>query len=437
MIKIKAFINFKFGNKLLISKKELSCNISYHIPFYKKNTLNDINGFFGLIGPDFQGNKITNLFDVFNKNGVIQGVFIVNGTISFVRKYVNTDKLKYEEINGEIPMNHFTFLLFELFNSVNLLPNIFGLANTAFLHFNNQLYALNERDLPYKINLNFVNKTIDTERKLKLPLNHFLAHSKIKNNILETIDYSSIFPILNIITFNKAFQIIKKIQIKKIYTSMIHDFISLKNHYLFIDCPLFIRYHKNITFKLNKNEKSKIFIIDKTKGNKTIIDIPNTFIFHYGKTIESKETIQFEACLYDDFDFNSPDKNYGKFRKVIIDKHSYNVTILKNEIFENFSLDFPVIYKNYTLLMNSNNFKNAQIIVTKDFKLYKIIDFHKNINGEASVVEINEKPYIICFTYDGKNNFLTIQGIENEDHISILIPFNISIGFHSIFIPNK
>jgi carotenoid cleavage dioxygenase-like enzyme len=430
-----AFLNFKFGDKIIISNNEISTEIKYKIPFYKKNIINEINGFYGMIGPDYSiNNSNNNLFELFNKNGVIQGVFISNSTIHFVKNYVKTDKLLYEEKNGIIPINYFTLFIFNFFQHFNLLPNIFGLANTALLYFNNNLYALNERDLPYQLELNFNNKTIQTYKKIKIQIKNFLAHSKIKHDILETLDYSFIRDKIDIITFDKNFQIIKKLNFNKIYTSMVHDFISLDKHIIFIDSPLTIFYNNSINFKLNKNKKSALFIIDKIKGNKTIINIPNLFLFHYGNCYENNNLIEFYACFYDEFNFNQPNKNYGKFRKVIINKNTFDLKIESNNVFEKYSLDFPIFYKNYTILMNSINLENKELIIINNFKLYKKINFNKNINGEPSIIEINKKPYLICFTYTKNDNYLTFQGIQDNYHLSILLPFNMTFGFHSIYI---
>jgi hypothetical protein len=167
----------------------------------------------------------------------------------------------------------------------------------------------------------------------------------------------------------------------------------------------------------------------------------NSFLFHYGNSFENEKVIEFYACFYDNFDFKTPDKNSGKFRKVIVNKNKDTVEIIQNTVLENFSLDFPVFYKNYTILSHSSHSKNTNFVVVKDFELHKVIDLdNKYINGEASVIEIDGKPYLICFTYKETSirnvleHYLCLYGIETNDSISILIPFNVTFGFHSIFL---
>lgn len=436
-----SFLNINFGNKFKISVNEISVNIPYKIPLLKKNIINNIEGFYGLIGPDHLSNNETNdLFELFNKNGIIQGIFFSKGTIHFIRKYVKTDKLIYEEQNGEIPMNYLNFFFFELLKNFNLLPNIFGLANTALLNYNNKLYALNERDLPYELSINFNNKTIDTIKRLKIPnMYNFLAHCKIKNNFLETLDYSTFDSKIKFCKFDKNFKLINQVNINKIYTSMIHDFITLEKYLIFIDTPMIIDYklifNSTLPLSFNKDLVSKLFIIDKNNGNRTIINLENnTFLFHYANSYEDDNKIVIYACLYDDFDFKTPKLNCGKFRKIIINKNNFDIKIEKNLELEKYSLDFPIVFKNYTILTNSKNLENKNFIIVKNFKLYKIIDFNKNINGEPSIIEIDNKPYIICFAYKKNINYLCIHGIEDNYHLSVKIPHNVSLGFHSIFI---
>jgi carotenoid cleavage dioxygenase-like enzyme len=422
----------------------------------KESKLDDkmyqIDGFFGIIGPDVPiPCKMTNLFDLFNKNGVLQGVFLSNGTIHFIRKYIKTDKKSFEDKYGEIWMNPFSLFIFELGNSLNILPNIFGLANTAFLNFQNKVFVLNERDLPYEIQVNFLKKEVQTKQKLILSpkIHHFLAHSKInkKGNLIETLDYSIFSPNINWFQLDENWVMKKQLTIHKKYNSMVHDFISFEKHILFLDSPLKMEYDlKNqISFHLskNKNLESSLFIIEKTTGLKKKIDLgENCFLFHFGSFIEKENEIEFYGCFYDSFDFKTPKTNSGKFRKVIVNKKTNNIQIFKNNDLENYSLDFPIIYKDYTILTHSSDCKNTHFVIVKNFELHKVIDLdNKYINGEASLIEIEDQAYLICFTYKENalnlEHYLTLISIETKEHTSILLPFSLTLGFHSIFLKDS
>lgn len=106
-----SFLNLRFGPKFKISKHEISTDIKYNIPFSKKQIIKKISGFYGLIGPDINTKHVDDIFnDLFNKNGIIQGIFFDKGELHFVKYYVRTEKIKYEEINGIIPMNPLNFI---------------------------------------------------------------------------------------------------------------------------------------------------------------------------------------------------------------------------------------------------------------------------------------------------------------------------------------
>lgn len=442
LISINSFIKLNFGKKFKISEKEISNNINYKISLENQKILKQISGFYGLIGPDASKEMSNDIFQLFNKNGVIQGVFINDGSIKYIRYYIKTDKLKYEEENGKIPINIFTIILFEFFKNINLLPNLFGLANTALINISNKLFALNERDTPYEINIDFINKTIGTERKKKIPfLKNFLAHSKNNKDIIETIDYSSIIPELTYYKMNNDFAKIKKINVKTKYISMIHDFISLNHTLIIADVPMILNLnlHNNpySPLKFDSCKESQFILINKTTGDKKYYTIDKPFfVFHYGSSFETETEIISYACIYDDFNFVNPKNNTARFRKIIFDKNSSKIRIEKNKILEKYNVEFPIIKNDITILMNIENLKVSSLLVVKDFKLKKIIKIDKTLYGEPSLIDIKGVLYIICFTYDNNKNYLTIININNGNNFSIDIPHPMTLGFHSVFINN-
>jgi hypothetical protein len=131
-------LNGIFGKPFQISKRE----ITKHIPFNKISSLDaqkivkNINGFYGMIGPDVDEDKIKSVYELFAGDGMIQGVFFDNGNITFVKKFIRTEKLLFEEKHGKIPNNLFITALFTIGSSLKLLPNIIGRANTALININ-------------------------------------------------------------------------------------------------------------------------------------------------------------------------------------------------------------------------------------------------------------------------------------------------------------
>ena len=54
-------------------------------PLKTPNKTFPISGFYGLIGPNTDYKNISSLYDLFTGDGVIQGVFLENGTANYVR----------------------------------------------------------------------------------------------------------------------------------------------------------------------------------------------------------------------------------------------------------------------------------------------------------------------------------------------------------------
>ena len=98
----------------MIKKIFLLLNIKYKVnlnilPNNQKNIINNINGFYGLIGPEYNISNINSLFELFIGHGNIQGVFFNNGNITFIKKFINTDIYNFEKKYGKIKIIIFTF----------------------------------------------------------------------------------------------------------------------------------------------------------------------------------------------------------------------------------------------------------------------------------------------------------------------------------------
>ena len=159
---IYSFIHIHFGPSIKADSKNLNSDIDYKLSNEDENIISKINGFYALIGPDINKSSVKTLYDLFTGDGFVQGLFFDNGNITFINHLIKTDKLVYEDKNGRIPKNTFTFIFFMIMSKLNLLPNLMGMANTALLNIENKIYALFERDYPYLLDVNFKNKTLNT-----------------------------------------------------------------------------------------------------------------------------------------------------------------------------------------------------------------------------------------------------------------------------------
>jgi carotenoid cleavage dioxygenase-like enzyme len=403
---------------------------------------NDVNGFYGLIGPNIEIKKTTTLYDLFMGNGMVQGVFIENGSITYIRKDIETDKRKLEDMHTRKPILH--------------IPNMLGVANTAFFHFKNKTYALFERDKPYLINIDFNKKDMYTVGKYDIEdIVHFSAHPKIRYtdeySYIETIDYDILQKKVKVYQLDPHFRILSTLQIPMKYIPMVHDFISTPNSIILLNSPFMADIHllPQFSAKLKLDvTRSSIFYVVERENNKIqryYVD-QGIYIFHYADVYETEREIEIYSPVHSSLDFSKLDIK-GKYRKLILNKQSKTVKIEQNPELENWNVEFPVSFyhENKKKIMlryvDDNIPSNTGFIICHRLEIEKRICFPgKCICGEPSIITIDdtEDHYALFFTIDKDNNgFFNILNIVTEKNIEFAINEKMKIGFHSIFIPNK
>jgi carotenoid cleavage dioxygenase-like enzyme len=376
-------------------------------------------------------------------NGNIQGIFLQNGNITFIKHYIQTEKLLFENKYGELPNNIFIQTLCFFLHKLKLAPDLLNVANTAFMKIDNQLFALFERDTPYLLDLNFQKKTLETIKKINIfGVTHFSAHSKVATrqqyNQIETIDYDVFKNNVVYYLLNEQFKTLQKIVIPMKHLPIIHDFIITDHKIILADVPLSFSFHfkKIISLILNKKKNTDIYVIDK---NTTLIETFNTnesfYIFHYANFIEDDENMFIFASCYDALDFTEFNLS-GKYRKIILHKQSKKVTIEKNNELENYCLDFPIYYDNKVAFSITDG-----VLICEGLNIIHKIEFKESyVCGEPIIHFMDGTPFLFTFTFDkihkNKSNFVIINLITYK---IIEVPLNqsLNVGFHSIFIGKK
>jgi carotenoid cleavage dioxygenase-like enzyme len=436
------FLNFRFGSPFKIANMERKTKIEYDVPKDDENTIRNISGFYGMIGPNVEIKNVKSLFDLFMGDGIIQGLFFNNGNITFVKKFIRTDKLLYEEKNGRIPTSLFHYVWFMLLHHMGMFPNVFGLANTAFFNTNNNTYALYERDKPYLIDIDKETQTIDTIKKLTTPLNTISGHTKLngKSNQIATLEYNVIRNQLHHYLLNQAFGIENKYSIHTNYIPIPHDFVLSKNKFISVDSPLLFDgsrlLNSSIPVYFDGDKPTMIHTVSTKNGEQETYTYNKGFyIFHYADVVEDDDTIKILAPVYDNIDYSNLDLQ-GKYRKIVINKHTKEVGILHNRLLEEYNLEFPVKVNDGRIVMrNVNKNRSDGFVICKDLEITNTFFYeHRNICGEPVVINIENKPHIVCFAYDndGKSYCLIID-IDANKSIEIELKDKVTIGFHSIF----
>jgi hypothetical protein len=425
-----------------------------------KSPFNELNGFYGLIGPDVQMTTVQTLYELFTGDGKIQGIFFrPNGTPTFVTHLVRTDKLLYESIHGQFSKHIWMTPLYVLLNKVGILPNVLGLANTALLPIGKRLFALFERDSPYELALELDKRRIKTVKKIALSgLSHFSGHSKFVDGVIHTVDYDVVWNVLNYIRLNPSFREHERHSIRTKYVPIVHDFGILPDgKVLFVDAP-FVWNIKSLNSKkpvlqfLDKGifPKDIPIVFDKTRS--TYINLydpiqkrlkqfacptPPFYWFHIAYTEYQGGDLNIFAPLYDDVNFSSLDLD-GKYRQVTI-RASGEVVIKKNPLLESLNLDFPIRVGDYVVLREIENREIRGFVVCKGLRIIRRIrlPLGRAFCGEPSVVDIGGQPHLLGFSYDENHKgFVSLMSIWSDTYDEIPLGHEVSIGFHSVFIPN-
>jgi len=433
-----AFFHFNKKAPFLIKHREIKKEIIYD---QSNDSINQLSGFYGLIGPDIDKFSIKTLYDLFTGDGIIQGVFFDKGNITFVKHFVRTEKILYEEQYGRFSKKVLMTTFYILMHKLKMLPNVLGLANTALLDVGTKTLALFERDLPYQIDIDFINQSLRTVKKININgLEHFSGHSKYIDKMIHTIDYDVLSNTVSYITLNESFEQMNKAIIKTAYIPIVHDFMVLNNKMIFIDSPFIWNPFSQIPVTLS-NKPTYIHVYDKITNTRTQYESPASFyLFHYASVIQTNKTLEIYGSQYDTLDFSSLNIQ-GKYRKIVVNLISGVVFILKNPELENMNLDFPLKWKEYVLLRSIENQAINGFVLCRGLDIVKKIKLPSDryFCGEPSIVEVLGSPFLMGFSYDSlEKGYLILFELFNETYIELPLDDDIklNIGFHSIFLHN-
>lgn len=406
----------------------------------------ELNGFYGLIGPDIKINNVQTLYDLFTGDGKIQGVFFQpNDSPTFVTHLVRTDKLLYESSHGRFSKHIWMTPLYVLLNKVGILPNVLGLANTALLPVGQRLFALFERDFPYELKLDIENNRVYTVKKVYLPgLSHFSGHSKYIRGVIHTVDYDVVWNRLHYVQLDSSFREHSKHSFRTRYIPLIHDFAILSDgKVLVLDAPFVWDmfppplFPKDIPVIFDKTRPTYINLYDPRENRLKQIACPAApfYWFHLAHTEYQGGDLNIYAPMYDNVDFSSLDLN-GKYRQITI-KPSGQVVIKKNPLLEGLNLDFPIRLGDYVVLRQVENRSICGFVVCRGLRIIRRIrmPLGRAFCGEPVVVDVGGQSHLLGFSYDeNQSGYVSLMSIWGDTYDEIPLRQKVSIGFHSVFI---
>ena len=409
--------------------------------FFKKIKQSNLpTGFYGLIGPNINASSVETLFDLFMGDGIIQGVFIEPDNITFVKHIIKTDKWIHESKYGTFSKHPYCLPFYMFAHKLGMIPNVFDLANTAFMSVKNKTYSLFERDYPYEISIQ--NHTITTLKKVVLPYTETISgHSVYNGSHIHSIDYNIILKIVRYLVLDERFKFVSKVDIPMKYIPIVHDFGILKNGMVCLDTPFFWNFSKIIPVEFDSKQPAFFHVYKNNTNSKLRLRTYSVndpfFIFHYANIREhSNNSIEIYAPCYDKLDFAGLDIA-GKYRKIMIHSNSSKVIVYKNPILENMNLDFPILWKEYVVLREIQNKTISGFVICKDLDFIKRISLPRNryFCGEPRIIEMEGSPFLIGFSYDDNQiGYLSVINIWKNNYTEIALNDTVTIGFHSILL---
>lgn len=470
--------NYQLNRKKSISfsksfDQEVKIKIDHNNKLFNKLS----NSFFAQIGsnPKYIDSETYNLFD---GDGMIYALFFNESEITYCNKWIETSKLKTEnKYNKKIYLQfgdlkgikNFIKIIWTTFlQHIKMIPKIQGTANTALLFWNSSVYALNEADMPYRLNVDYKNKNIETDKRIEIKnIYSSTAHPIKDDDKLHLYGYNNYnFQkgkyIHNIV--DNSFDLISQKNISLINNGMIHDVGFYQNKIIIPDMPLKFNLHRIFENKLplyfDKLEgitRFGIFDLSEQNNLKWYYFDKNFYIFHFSNVIRKVNGYDIYACVMDDIfmeDFinvrNKVIRGNTRLKKIVIDTKLNETKIIENRYIENlevdfkYNIDFPVKSiidknKNYFCIFDSitGKIKGYMYINLLKFETVKpkIFLFEDNLygNSEPQVVLLNKKEYLLTFTHNHYKSFVSLIDIKSNKIESIEIPSKVSSGFHSIF----
>jgi len=385
-------------------------------------------GFYGIVGPNLPIASIHSLYSLFSGNGIIQGAFTNQHTVTPVHYLIPTEKTKYPWLTSSIT----TLPLYLGLHTLGACPNPIGVANTAFLNTGNKQYLLFERDLPYEIRIDVPQQTIETVgRKRITGVTHLSGHSKVVGNHVHSLEYSICKKSVSLLTLSLNLELLKRQEIKTTYIPLVHDFVRCGESTLFTDSPVELSpkafLHGKFPFVLQPKPTYIHQVHDKTTRFYSPLSF---FIFHYADVVETADAIEIYAPVYYRLNFDTVDID-GIYSKLRLDKRTCRIAIQSTFELEKYNLDFPVKWKDYIILRNIKARTINGFVFCKGLEVHRTLFLPMAICGEPSIVEDT----LVCLGYDTQFNSYLIQVDLNTNEIEYVnMNQTATLGFHSIFI---
>jgi len=476
----RAYRQFYLSDKFVPVTEEKTISIHHNHSLFK----NMSTSFFAQIGsnPKHAKNEDYHWFD---GDGMIHGLFINATTMTYQNKWIQTKRLQVENkwnkkmylYFGELKGLNGLFQIFKytIMEILKLVPQAKGTANTAFMRWNDKVYALHEGDMPYEIVVDDKAHNISTSHRIHYP-NIFstTAHpvqdhlrSKLYLYGYNNYDFSDGKFIFNV--FDKHMNHLHQRNFSMINNGMTHDVAFTGDYMIIPDMPLKYdpsrMFRKKLPMYFDKKSgvtRFGIFHVAKKDPPKWYTFDENFFIFHFARAYKNVNEFVIFGCAMDELhmeDFVDPNNLEntdhiirGKLRlkQFTINTKTNKTSIVENPYLQHidvnfhYNLDFPIQSKRNSQFIYCTIFDSAMGLIRGYVKV-DTYNFHESIprvflfpkhmygNSEPQVVEMNNEEYLMTFSNRFEKSYISLINVKTGSMNSINIPTRIPPGFHSIF----
>lgn len=200
----------------------------------------DLAGHFLRIGPNPVHVFSEEAYHTFDGDGMIHAIEFGDGAPRYRNRWVQNEGFKVEQAQGDWVYKGLNSMLDPTPSRIpEGAPQSKNLANTAFVHHNNKLYALHEGSPPTVIDLPGLDTVGPTDFDGKL--NHpFSAHPKVdrKTGEMMTYGYSFAPPFVTYSVIDKHGVLVHNTPITISKPVFMHDFAVSEKHTVFLDFPI-------------------------------------------------------------------------------------------------------------------------------------------------------------------------------------------------------
>jgi carotenoid cleavage dioxygenase-like enzyme len=435
---------------------------------------NELNGFFVRNGPNPQFQP-RNRYHLFEGDGMLHGVRLEDGKVSYRNRYVRTAAWNKEHEAGKAlfpsildPVDWKQLLQ----SSIAGVPPVPNRANTALIWHHRKLLALWEGGRPHEITLPALDTVGEYAFAGKLSHN-FTAHPKIDPRTGELIffGYQPIEPYLQHSVADRDGKITHTTAVPMPRPVMIHDAAITTNYTVILDAPALF----DLTgaaqgqpfMKWQPENGTRIGVLPRYAAGDTIqwFEIDTCFVFHVFNAYEQGDEVVLHACRYPkfptivDFSGRSTTKNLSSLledSKAVAFTWRVNMQTGKvaESAMDDVGTEFPQIDQSRTGRPTRYGYCTGNTNI-ESLTFYKY-DFQTgqrtshnlgkgHVAGEAIFVP-SENPqqeddgYLVTLSYDHANERSELVVIPSRDFTSgpiarVIIPRRIPFGFHAAWIP--